>query len=148
MRSIARMQGASRRFSSSVKIGVLKEGAAEQRVAMVPAVAQKLIVDGYAIEVEKDAGVKSGFTDAQFAAAGCTVADRASVVKNNQMIFSVNPPPAADLALMKGKTAISWVGRRLPDAEPTLKASLESGVQLMDLTAVPRITIGQKLDVL
>jgi len=148
MRSIARMQGASRRFSSSVKIGVLKEGAGEQRVAMVPAVAEKLIKDGYAIEVEKDAGVISGFKDAQFAAAGCTVADRGSVVKNAQMIFSVNPPPAADLALMKGKTAISWVGRRLPDAEPTLKASLESGVQLMDLTAVPRITIGQKLDVL
>merc|ERR1740127_167003 len=49
---------------------------------------------------------------------------------------------------MKGKTSISWVGRRLPDAAPTLEAAEKSGVQLMDLTAVPRITIAQKLDVL
>jgi len=66
MRSLARTAKwqASRRFSSSVKIGVLKEGGAEQRVAMVPAVAQKLIKDGYAIEVESGAGVMSGFKDA------------------------------------------------------------------------------------
>merc|ERR1719498_315082 len=64
------------------------------------------------------------------------------------MIFSINAPPISDMGSMKGKTSISWVGRRLPDAEPTLKAAKENGVQLMDLTAVPRITIAQKLDVL
>merc|ERR1719487_1406532 len=64
------------------------------------------------------------------------------------MIFTVNAPPLGDLEKMKGKTAISWVGRRLPDAKETLAKAEESGVQLMDLTAVPRITIAQKLDVL
>jgi len=150
MRSLGRTLKAqsARRFSSSVNIGVLKEQAGEQRVAMVPAVAAKLIKDGYAIQVEKGAGDVSGFKDAHFTEVGCTVADRADVVKNNQMIFSVNPPPEGDMGQMKGKTAVSWVGRRLPDAKPVLDSAQKSGVQLMDLTAVPRITIAQKLDVL
>jgi len=131
-----------------VRVGVLAEAAAEQRVAMVPAVAQKLIKDGYAIEVEAGAGQKAGFMDDQYKEVGCTIAKRSDVLKNNQMFFSVDPPPAADLSEMKGKTSISWVGRRLPDAAPTLQAAEKSGVQLMDLTAVPRITIAQKLDVL
>jgi len=139
---------AARRFSSGVNVGVIKEAAGEQRVAMVPAVAQKLIKDGYALQIEKGAGDISGFKDSQFKEVGCTISDRASVLKNSQMIFSINPPPAADMENMKGKTSISWVGRRLPEGKPALDAALKNGVQLMDLTAVPRITIGQKLDVL
>jgi len=139
----------SRRFSSSVNIGVLKEKAGEQRVAMVPAVAQKLIKDGYAVTVESNAGVVSGFGDAAFKEVGCTIAsDRDALISSSQLIFSIDPPPHQDLEKMKGKTSISWVGRRLPDAKPTLDKAQESGVQLMDLTAVPRITIAQKLDVL
>merc|ERR1719272_2765002 len=84
-----------RYFASNVKIGVLKEATGEQRVAMVPAVAQKLIKDGYAITVEKDAGTISGFKDSQFVAVGCTIADRAAMVKDSDMIFSVQAPPAA-----------------------------------------------------
>ena len=41
---------------------------------------------------------------------GCTVAARADVVKNNQMIFSVNPPPEGDMGQMKGKTAVFLFG--------------------------------------
>ena len=44
---------------------------------------------------------------------------------------------------MKGKTSISWVGRRLPEAKELLTKAASSGVQVMDLTAVPRITIAQ-----
>jgi NAD/NADP transhydrogenase alpha subunit len=149
MRSVARTAKAqtARRFSS-VKIGVLKEAVGEQRVAMVPAVAEKLIKDGYAIQVEKGAGLISGFHDAQYTKAGCTVGDRAGVL-DNQMIFSINPPLESELKTsMKGKTSISFVGRRLPDAAPTLSAAQEGGVQLMDMSATPRITIAQKLDVL
>merc|ERR1719329_1953898 len=115
MRSLraVQMQSVTRRFSSSVNIGVLKEAAGEQRVAMVPAVAQKLIKDGYAIQVEKGAGEVSGFKDAQFQAVGCTIGDRTTVVKNNELIFSINPPPTADMQQMKGKTSVAWVGRLL-----------------------------------
>jgi len=141
-------KNALRRFSSNVNIGVLKEAGAEQRVAMVPAVAQKLIKDGYAVAVEKNAGEVSGFQDNQYAEVGCTIAERAAMIKNSDMIFSINAPAEADMQMMKGKTSVSWVGRRLPEGKPALDSALKNGVQLMDLTAVPRITIGQKLDVL
>mmetsp|Transcript_79480 Transcript_79480/g.257427 ORF Transcript_79480/g.257427 Transcript_79480/m.257427 type:complete len:1020 (+) Transcript_79480:102-3161(+) len=137
-----------RRLFSDVRIGVLKELGSEQRVAMVPSVAQKLIKDGYAVDVETSAGAKAGFSDQLYKDVGCTVTSRSDLVKNNELIFSVNPPPVAELGSLKGKTAVSWVGRRLPDAKELLAKSAESGVQLMDLTAVPRITIAQKLDVL
>jgi NAD(P) transhydrogenase len=126
----------------------LKEAAGEQRVAMVPSVAEKLIKDGYAVEVERGAGHIAGFADSSYITAGCTVAGRSEIIKNNELFFTVNPPPPSDLESMKGKTAISWVARRLPDAKETLESAETSGVQLMDLTAVPRITIAQKLDVL
>jgi NAD(P) transhydrogenase len=148
-RTVKPRAAAVRPFSSaSVKIGVLKEQAGEQRVAMVPAVAAKLIKDGYAVQVEKGAGNISGFKDGQFTNVGCTLGDRAAVIKDNEMIFSVNAPPSNDLAQMGGKTSISWVGRRLPEGKPALEAAEKHNVQLMDLTAVPRITIAQKLDVL
>jgi NAD(P) transhydrogenase len=137
-----------RRGFADVRVGILKEAGGEQRVAMVPAVAQKLIKDGYAIEMEAGAGEKSGFKDQAYKDAGCTVTSRDKLIENNQMFFSVNPPDDAALGKMKGKTAISWVGRRLPDSKGVLEKSKTSGVQLMDLTAVPRITIAQKLDVL
>mmetsp|Transcript_30496 Transcript_30496/g.55675 ORF Transcript_30496/g.55675 Transcript_30496/m.55675 type:complete len:1021 (+) Transcript_30496:73-3135(+) len=136
----------SRFFASEVKIGVLKDASPEQRVAMVPSVAQKLIKDGYAIEVEVGAGLMSGFKDSQYKEAGCTVATRAELIAKSEMVFSINPP--GDLDKMSGKMAVSWVGRRLPAAKEILETAKKSNVQLVDLTAVPRITIAQKLDVL
>uniref|UniRef100_A0A7S1RP15 proton-translocating NAD(P)(+) transhydrogenase n=1 Tax=Alexandrium catenella TaxID=2925 RepID=A0A7S1RP15_ALECA len=139
---------AQRRLFSDVRVGVLKDLGGEQRVAMVPTVAQKLIKDGYAVEVEAGAGAIAGFADSQYKDVGCTINTRNDVIKNNEMLFSVNPPPLNELDSMKGKTAVSWIGRRLPDAKDLLTKAASSGVQLVDLTAVPRITIAQKLDVL
>eukprot|EP00421_Protoceratium_reticulatum_P054795 CAMPEP_0168506160 /NCGR_PEP_ID=MMETSP0228-20121227/77232_1 /TAXON_ID=133427 /ORGANISM="Protoceratium reticulatum, Strain CCCM 535 (=CCMP 1889)" /LENGTH=653 /DNA_ID=CAMNT_0008523247 /DNA_START=1 /DNA_END=1958 /DNA_ORIENTATION=+ len=137
-----------RRLFSDVQIGVLKDAGQEQRVAMVPAVAQKLIKDGYAVQVEQGAGARAGFADQHYKDAGCSVASRAEVMGSGEMLFAVNPPPMADLDKLRGKTFVTWVGRRLPDSQELLKGAAASGVQLMDLTAVPRITIAQKLDVL
>jgi len=113
---------------------------------MVPSVAQKLIKDGYAIEVEAGAGLMSGFKDAQYKDAGCSVSSRDDLLSKSQMVFSINPP--VDLEKMSGKLAVSWVGRRLPASKEILEAAKKHNVQLVDLTAVPRITIAQKLDVL
>merc|ERR1719223_2375511 len=115
---------------------------------MVPAVAQKLIKDGYSVTVEKGAGSLSGFADKQYSTVGCTISERGPMIKDVDMIFSVQAPPDADMQQMSGKTAVAWVGRRLPEGKPALESALKNGVQLMDLTAVPRITIAQKMDVL
>lgn len=110
--------------------------------------AEKFIKQGYKIVVESGAGKGSSISDEAFKAVGCTVASRADVIKNSELLLSVMPPPTADLPSMKGKTLVGWVGRRLPEGVEYVKAAQGAGVTLMDTTAVPRITIAQKMDVL
>jgi len=128
--------------------GILKEGAGEKRVSMVPSVAEKFIKQGYAIIVETGAGAGSGITDAAFVAAGCKVLPRAQVISESKVILGVNPPPVAELPSFKDKMMVAWVGRRLPDGAKYVDAARDAGVTLVDTTAVPRITIAQKMDVL
>jgi len=146
--SRTRTLGRGRVRARDLNTGILKEGKDEKRVSMVPSVAQKFIEKGYKIIVEEGAGSGSGVSDAAYAAVGCTVLPRAKVVAESELLFAVNPPPAADLGGMKGKMLVAWVGRRLPDGVEYVKAATAAGVTLVDTTAVPRITIAQKMDVL
>lgn len=63
------------------------------------------------------------------------------------MLFSIEPP-TADFPQCKGKVIISWVGRLLDKGKDIYEKAKAAGVTLIDVTAVPRITIAQKLDVL
>ncbi|CAK9036589.1 unnamed protein product [Durusdinium trenchii] len=131
----------------NLNTGVLKEADHEKRVSMVPAVAEKLIAKGYKIAVESGAGLKSGIPDSAYQAVGCSVVNR-NQVKESELLFAINPPPAEELKSMTGKTLVAWIGRRLPEGEAFVKAGQEAKVTLIDTTAVPRITIAQKMDVL
>jgi len=97
--------------------------------------------------VEKGAGIYSGFTDEAYQAKGCKIASRAGVIQKSTVLFSIEPP-TADFAQCKGKVIISWVGRLLDKGKDICEKAKAAGVTLIDVTAVPRITIAQKLDVL
>ena len=57
-------------------IGVLKEiKGNEYRVAAVPATVHEIVRHGHTVYVETGAGVGSGFSDAQYEAAGAIIAD-------------------------------------------------------------------------
>ena len=63
-----------------MKIGIPKEiKTNENRIALVPAGVEALVADGHTVIVEADAGLGSGFTDAQYRNAGAQVADTAAV---------------------------------------------------------------------
>merc|ERR1719454_2332532 len=115
---------------------------------MVPSVAEKFIKQGYNVIVESGAGQGSSISDAAFKAVGCTVVSRADVISKSELLFAINPPPAEELDSMKNKMLVAWVGRRLPDGATYCEAATKAGVTLVDTTAVPRITIAQKMDVL
>merc|ERR1719236_23668 len=133
--------------SFSVKLGILKEQTGEKRVSMVPSVAEKLLKQGYTMQVETGAGVQSGFSDAAYKAVGCEVVPRSSIY-NSDITFTVTPPPAEELQKFKDKMLVGWVGRMSPDGKGYVEKAVEAGVSLVDTTAVPRITTAQKLDVL
>jgi len=117
-------------------------------VSMVPAVAEKFIKQGYNIVVESGAGAGSSISDAAFKAVGCSVLSRGEVISKSELLFSINPPPSGEMTAFKDKMLVSWVGRRLPDGVQVVEAATKAGVTLVDTTAVPRITIAQKMDVL
>ncbi|KAF4716166.1 hypothetical protein FOZ62_023293 [Perkinsus olseni] len=119
------------------KLGVLKDRyPGEKRVALVPSICGKLYEKGYAIHVEANAGIGAGFSDEAYKAVGC------------EMVFVIRPPPVDVLHQLRGKYCVSWVGRLTDAGKKEIEIANGEGVNLVDVTAVPRITIAQKLDCL
>jgi len=81
-----------------MKIGIPKEiKSNENRVALVPAGAEALIAVGHSVIVETGAGTGSGFSDAQYLAAGAQIADTAAAVwAAADMIVKVKEPIAPE----------------------------------------------------
>lgn len=128
-------------------VGILKEPDFEKRVSMTPDVAKMLVADGYKITVQSGAGLNASFSDEAYVEVGCAVGDRREVMGKSQVLFSINPPES-DFPSLTGKVVVSWVGRLQPAGQGVVQKANESQVILVDTTAVPRITIAQKLDTL
>ena len=82
-----------------MRIGVPKETKTlEGRVALVPAAAGDLVKRGHEVWVENDAGIKSGFKNADYEKLGVKIApDAASLYEKGEMIVKVKEPIAGDL---------------------------------------------------
>jgi len=137
------------------KLGVLGEGYSpdakiskgDQRVSMVPEVAGSLIKDGYAVYVERGCGIYAGYSDEAYAAKGCTVTSRGDTISKSEVLFALEPP-VSDFQTMNCKVLISWVGRLQEKGKEIIAKANQYRITVVDVTAVPRITIAQKLDVL
>src|SRR3546814_10018344 len=79
-----------------MKIAFLREGAAgERRVSAVPETVKKFIGLGATMAVETGAGSTSSVSDAEYEAAGASVADRESVLKDSGIHPGVQGSPTA-----------------------------------------------------
>ncbi|MBB6093403.1 NAD(P) transhydrogenase subunit alpha [Povalibacter uvarum] len=131
----------------SVKIAVLKETRAnERRVAMVPAVADKLIKLGARIQIQSGAGdaVKlpdSAFKNVSFAA------DARSLVADADIVVAVQPPDIEVARSMKeGAILVSFVYAH-KEVELT-KLLRDRKITCFAMELVPRITRAQAMDAL
>src|SRR4051812_40275252 len=76
-----RMRGAAPVNGRIRRVGVPREiKRQEYRVGVTPAGVEELVRRGVEVIVEKEAGLGSGIADAEFAAAGATIAPHASAV--------------------------------------------------------------------
>ncbi|KAA3616053.1 MAG: alanine dehydrogenase [Calditrichaeota bacterium] len=84
-------------------IGVPKEiKTLENRVALVPVGAELLTQQNHKVYVEKDAGIGSGFTDADYVAAGATILDTPDdVFAKAEMIIKVKEPLPQEYGLIR-----------------------------------------------
>ncbi len=132
-----------------LKIGALTEiFAGENRVAMTPDSATQLVKLGHTCVIQAGAGVKAGFSDAAYQAAGVEVLKTAAaVVKAADVLVKVRGPELAEAkALRKDQTLISffWPAQN-PDLLEAVKAQ---GATVVAMDMVPRISRAQKMDAL
>ena len=115
---------------------------------MTPDSALQLVKLGHVCVVQSGAGVKAGFSDALYAAAGVEVLpDAAAVVAAADVLVKVRgPEPGEAAALRDGQTLISffWPAQN-PDLLETVRAK---GATVVAMDMVPRISRAQKMDAL
>lgn len=120
----------------------------ECRVAVSPDVCGQLVKAGFDVQIQSGAGLKSYFSDEQYAAAGARqVSDRSALYAVADVILKVNAPLPAEIAGMKkGAILISlmWAA-----TNPELvDACVQAGISAFSMDAIPRISRAQKMDAL
>ena len=123
----------------------------EKRVALVPEVIPQLLKLGHTISVESGAGIRAGFTDEAYAAAGASIAaDARSVYSGAEMILKVLRPavgPEHELDLIAPGTVLIGLLQPSGDAE-FFQSAAERGVTSLTMELVPRTTRAQMMDAL
>jgi NAD(P) transhydrogenase subunit alpha len=121
---------------------------AEPRVAATPETVKKIRALGADVAVETGAGLKSGVLDADYAAAGATIAPSAGdAVSDADVVLKVRRPGAAELpGYKKGALVIAIMDPF--GNEAALGALAEAGVAAFAMELMPRITRAQSMDVL
>lgn len=118
----------------------------ETRVAATPKTVEQIKKLGFEVIIEENAGFKASFEDDAFAQAGATIGN-AQAVWNADIIFKVNAPTDAEIALIEeGATLVSFIW---PAQNPELMQKLSAKkINVLAMDAVPRISRAQALDAL
>jgi NAD(P) transhydrogenase subunit alpha len=129
-----------------MRIAVAREiDPVEDRVAATPDTVKKMKGLGAEVAVEPGAGTASGIPDADFSAAGATVA--AGALEGADVVLKVRRPTASELArYKKGALVIALMDPYGEDA--AIKAMADAGITAFAMELIPRITRAQAMDVL
>ncbi len=120
----------------------------ETRVAATPETVKKFIGLGASVTVEKGAGLQSGVVDAEYEAAGATIAKSAKdAVKDADIVLKVRRPAEAELKGLKAGAIV--VATMDPYGHDEALAQMAgAGVSAFAMEFMPRITRAQVMDVL
>ena len=127
-----------------MRIGIPKEkNEKETRVAIVPVSIPKLVKLGFEVIIEKGAGDKSGYSDAEYEEKGAKTESLDEVMKC-ELIASIDVP---NFDSMKKGQMLACVADPFRNLEQT-KQIINSGITLLSLEVIPRrLSKGQSMDV-
>ena len=130
-----------------MRIGTPKETeAGETRVAATPETVKKFVALGAEFAVASGAGLASGFTDADYAAAGAAVVEQAEALSAD-VVLKVRRPSAEETAALKSGALV--VAIQDPYGHTAEIGALpKAGVAAFAMELMPRITRAQVMDVL
>ena len=132
-----------------MKIAVARERSeGEARVAATPETVQKYVGLGATVAVEAGAGAAARFPDADYAAAGATIAPTAeAAIKDADIVLTVRRPSAALVTgAAKGALVIGTLDPYGNEGE--IAELAKAGVTAIAMEFMPRITRAQVMDVL
>ena len=126
-----------------MQFGFLKDS--EPRVSITPSSLEKFISLGHKVSIEKNAGILSGFSDSEYNNA--KFYSRKELIKNSNVILSVNSSSLGTLNDYKGKVLISNFSVD-SNREELKKEIKKNKIIAYDLSMIPRTTIAQSMDIL
>jgi H+-translocating NAD(P) transhydrogenase subunit alpha len=122
--------------------------AGETRVAAVPEAVKKLIAAGFSVVVETGAGTAASYPDADYQAAGATLAKTPKdALAKADVLFKVRGPEAEEIAALKPGTLVVATLNPHQD-KAALQALAKARATAFAMEFVPRITRAQAMDVL
>ncbi len=132
-----------------MKIAIVDEsGNGEPRVAATPETVKKLIALGASFSIQKGAGTASGIPDADFEAAGASIAKTAKdALKDAAIFLKVRRPTDAEIKAA-GKDTLVLAIMDPFGQDAALKSMADAGLTAMAMEFMPRITRAQAMDVL
>ncbi len=133
----------------AVAIAVTRERRdGETRCAATPETVKKLIALGATVTVEAGTGTGSSIPDADYAAAGATVArDLKAVLSGADILLKVRGPTAQETSALKPGAVVAALLDAYRDKE-TVTALAGQGVTAFAMEFVPRISRAQVMDAL
>ena len=121
---------------------VAESGADERRVALVPKAVASLVSSGVAVVVESGAGEGALLPDQLYTEAGASIGDAWAA----DVVVKWCPDQEEVGRLRSGQTLIGFLAPR--NADNSIGALTEAGVQAFALEAIPRISRAQVMDAL
>jgi proton-translocating NAD(P)+ transhydrogenase subunit alpha len=120
----------------------------EQRVALVPESVRRLIANGFTVAVESGAAPASVGPDAEYQAAGATIApSRDELLAAADLLVTIHAPGPDEIERLRRGAAL--VGLLFPRTNVDLVRTLAArGITAIALDAVPRTTLAQTMDAL
>ena len=127
-----------------MRVSVVREGASgERRVALTPTGVEKLIGAGHEVWAESGCGISAGYSDADYEAAGASIADRSSLLEPEGVVVGIN---VVGSGVGPQNTLMGLVDPLWKAADAQRLA--ETGATVLSLELMPRITRAQSMDVL
>jgi NAD(P) transhydrogenase subunit alpha len=120
----------------------------ETRVAAVPETVKKLVAAGFAVTLETGAGVAASYPDADYEAAGATVArSLGDALSKADILFKVRAPEAEEIAGLKPGAIVAALLNPYQE-KAAVDALASQGASAFAMEFIPRITRAQVMDAL
>ncbi len=132
-----------------MKLAIPKERQdGETRVAASPDTVKKLVGLGLDVTVEAGAGAHASIADADYQAAGATIASgEADALKDADIVFKVRAPSDEEIGMFKKGAMLAAILNPYDD-KARVKKYADAGVNAFAMEFMPRITRAQSMDVL